>query len=186
VVLVWIVRDDVPSNVVQGFTDACPLGGGYLWKSERFRFLWSSQERQHHINVLEAETILRMLRADTSSLDHCKLLMWCDNMVTVKAVRKGTSKSPLLTKIVREICLICLQHKISLCVHHIAGVKNLLADGLSRGLVAAWCKSLNAAIMNCWRSAFQGFNVDAFCDPSGGGNQAPAFCSIVDEPFCHK
>jgi len=64
--------DDVPSHVVQGFTDACPLGGGYLWGSERVRFLWSSRERQHHINVLEAETILRMLRADASSLDHCK------------------------------------------------------------------------------------------------------------------
>jgi hypothetical protein len=180
--------DDVPSDVVQGFTDACPLGGGYLWGSERFRFLWSSRERRHHINVLEAETILRMLRADASSLDHCKLLMWCDNMVTVKAVRKGTSKSPLLTKIVREIRLICLQHKISLCVHHIAGVKNPLADGLSRGLVAARCESwsLNAAIMNRWRSAFQGFDVDAFCDPSGRGKQAPAFCSIVDEPFTHS
>jgi len=73
--------DDVPSDVVQGFTDACPLGGGYLWGSERFRFFWSSRERRHHINVLDAETILRMLRADASSLDHCKLLMWCDNMV---------------------------------------------------------------------------------------------------------
>ena len=62
-------------------------------------------------------------------------------MVTVKAVRKGTSKSLLLTKIVREIRWICLQHKISLCVHHIAGVKNPLADGLSRGLVAARCES---------------------------------------------
>ena len=134
--------------------------------------------------MLEAETILRMLRAYASSLDHCKLLMWCDNMVTVKAVRKGTSKSPLLTKIVREIRLICLQHKKCLCVHHIAGVKTPFADGLSRGLVAGW--SLNAAIMSRWRSAFQGFDVDAFCDPSGRGKQAPAFCSIVDEPFTHS
>jgi len=89
---------------------------------------------------------------------------------------------------VREIRLICLQHKISLCVHHIAGVKTPLADGLSRGLVAAQCKSwsLNAAIMSRWRSTFQGFDVDAFCDPSGRGKQAPAFCSIVDEAFTHS
>jgi len=55
--------DDVPIDVVQGFTDACPLGGGYLWGSERLHFLWSSRERRYYINVLEAETILRMLRA---------------------------------------------------------------------------------------------------------------------------
>lgn len=180
--------DDVPGDVVQGFTDACPGGGGWLWGSERFRFVWSARESRHHINVLEAETILRMLRADASSLDHCKLLMWCDNMVTVKAVRKGTSKSPLLTKIVREIRLICLRHHISLCVHHIKGVDNPLADGLSRGMVAARCESwsLNNAIMSRWRSAYQGFDVDAFCDPSGRGRQAPAFCSIVDEPFAQS
>ena len=177
--------DDVPSDVVQGFTDACPRGGGWLWGSERFRFLWSARERRHHINVLEAETILRMLRADASSLERCKVLMWCDNMVTVKAVRKGTSKSPILTKIVREIRLICMHRRISLCVHHIAGVKNPVADGLSRGLVAARCESwsLNKAIMCRWRSAYQGFDMDAFCDPSGRGQQAPSYCSIADEPF---
>ena len=40
--------------------------------------------------------------------------------------------------------------------------------------------------MSCWRSAFEGFDVDAFCDPSGRGKQAPAFCSIMDEPFIHS
>ena len=81
---------------MQGFTDACPLGGGYLWGSERVRFLWSSRERQHHIDVLEAETeaILRMLRADASSLDHCKLFMWFDNVVTVKAVQGDKQITP--------------------------------------------------------------------------------------------
>jgi hypothetical protein len=46
-----------------------------------------------------------MLRADASSLDHRKLLMWCDNRVTVKAMQKGTSESPLLKKIVHKIRL---------------------------------------------------------------------------------
>jgi len=40
--------------------------------------------------------------------------------------------------------------------------------------------------MSRWRSAFQGFDVDAFCDPSGRGKEAPAFGSIVDEPFTHS
>ena len=42
--------DNVPSDVVQGFTKLCkgsPMlahweGPGYLWGSERFRFLWSN------------------------------------------------------------------------------------------------------------------------------------------------
>jgi len=125
-----------------------------------------------------------MLRADASSLDHCKLHMWCDNRVTVKAMQEG----PLLKKIVRAIRLICLHHHVTLCVHHVAGVDIALADGLSRGMVAARCESwsLNNAIMSRWHSAYQGFDVDAFCDPSGRGRQAPAFCSIVDEPFAQS
>ena len=40
--------------------------------------------------------------------------------------------------------------------------------------------------MSRWRSAYQGFDVDSFCDPSGRGRQAPAFCSIVDESFAQS
>ena len=177
--------DEVPDDVVQAFTDACPYGFGWCWGSERARFVWSAKEKRHHINILEAETVLRLLRADASSFDHCKLLLWCDNLVTVRALKKGQSKSPLLTRIVREIRLICLRHHISLCAHHIQGVKNTMSDGLSRGMIAARCESwsLNRAIMRRWCSTFDGFDVDAFCDPSGRGRQAPTFHSVIDQPF---
>ena len=131
----------MPNDVVQAFTDACPYGYGWCWGSERARFVWSAKEKRHHINILEADTVLRLLRADASSFNHCKLLLWCDNLVTVRALKKGQSKSPLLTKIVREIRLICLRHHISLCAHHIQGVKNTLSDGLSLGMIAARCES---------------------------------------------
>jgi hypothetical protein len=177
--------DEVPSDVVQAFTDASSYGGGWSWGSERSSFKWSARERRHHINVLEAETVLRLLRADCNSLSHCKLLLWCDNLVTVRALRKGQSKSSLLTKIVREIRLICLRHHVSLCPVHIAGILNVEADGLSRGMISARCESwsLNSNIMARWHSHYHGFDVDVFCDPSGRGSQAPSFHSILDEPF---
>jgi hypothetical protein len=177
--------EEVPSDIVQVFTDACPFGGGWCWGAERQKFEWSSTEKRHHINVLEAETVLRLLRADAPSFDSCRVLLWCDNLVSVRALIKGQSRSRQLTRIVREIRLICLKHCISLCPRHIAGVLNVVSDGLSRGIVASRCESwsLNRNIMARWRARFGEFHVDAFCDPSGRGRQAPVFFSVIKEPF---
>ena len=177
--------DAVPSDVVEVFTDACPAGGGWAWGTERGAFLWSKHDRQHHINILEAFTIHKFLKSEGRALTGCKVLVWCDNTVTVRAIRKGRSKSRVLTQIVKYIRLLCLRFSVDVWPAHIAGVANVLADGLSRGLVSArsdaW--SFNRFIMARWRSQYGEFHVDAFADPSGRGAQAPAYCSVVDSPF---
>jgi hypothetical protein len=144
-----------------------------------------SKEKCHHINVLEAETVLLLLRANAQSFDSCLVLLWCENLVPVRALINGQSCSRQLTRIVREIRLICLQHCISLCPRHIAVILNVVSDGLSRGVIASRCESwsLNGHIMACWRARFGDFHVDAFCDPSGRGRQAPVFLSVIKELF---
>ena len=177
--------DEVPDGVLQIFTDACPEGGGWSWGSERQAFKWSGKERRHHINILEAYTVLKMLRRDADSISRTRVLLWCDNQVSVAALRKGNSISRVLCEILRSIRLICLQYQIDLWPVHIDGVRNVVADGLSRGLLASrsstW--SLNRAIMARWRAQFGPFDVDVFTDPSGSGAQAFAFCSVLDPPW---
>ena len=177
--------DKVPAGVVEVFTDACPAGGGWAWGAERHGFNWSPKEKQHHINILEAQTVLKMLQQEGPSLAKCRVLLWCDNMVSVKAIRKGNSSSTVLCDILRSIRLLCLQHMISFWPVHIAGALNVVADGLSRGVLSArsslW--SFNAHIMARWNTRQEGFDVDVFSEPSGRGAQAPRFCSAADPPF---
>jgi len=142
--------DDVPADVIQIFTDACPYGYGWAWAQERQAFTWTAEERRHHINIFEAQTVLRLLEADSPAFARCRILLWCGNLVTVNAIRKGSSSSPIMRDIVRSISAICMQHHILLWPVHIAGKLNVTVDGLSRGIVSArsdgW--SLNTAIMN--------------------------------------
>ena len=180
--------DQVPEDVLEIFTDACPAGGGWSWGSERQAFRWSRREQRHHINILEAYTVLKMLRRDASSFSRTRVLLWCDNSVSVSALRRGSSTSAALREILRAIRLLCLQYHIDLWPVHIEGVRNVVADGLSRGLLSSRCStwSLNWAIMARWRARFGGFDVDAFTDPSGSGSQAPEFCSVLKPPFARS
>jgi len=110
--------------------------------------------------------------AYTTAIDRCCVFVRCDNSVTVNAIHKGSSSSPIMRDIVRSICSICMQHHILLSRWpvHIAGKHNVTAVGLSREIVSArsdrW--SLNEAITNQWHAtAGAQFDVDAFADTSG-------------------
>ena len=56
----------------------------------------------------------------------------CDNMEVVYAVNKGAARNPYLTRRLRVLGFLCGVHSITLTVQHIAGVRNVAADALSR------------------------------------------------------
>lgn len=175
----------VPIDVVQVFADACPVGGGWCWGCERRAFTWNRSERRHHINILEAFTILKFLQSEAEAMAGARVLQWSDNMVTVRALRKGASSSAVMRSLIRQIRLICVSYDIQFCVAHIAGVDNVLADSLSRGMLASRCASwsFNRYIMQRWKAYTGGFDVDAFCDPSGRASQGARHCHVADDPF---
>ena len=176
---------EVPADVVQIFSDACPQGGGWCWGAERRAFTWTRKERRHHINILEAFTILKFLQSEASAISGTRVLHWCDNMVSVRALRKGNSSSAVLKALIRQIRLICVSFDIQYCVAHIAGVDNVMADALSRGMISSRCSSwsFNGFIMARWKAYVGGFDMDAFCDPSGRGSQGSSYCHVNNAPF---
>ena len=175
----------VPVDVVQVFADACPVGGGWCWGCERRAFTWNRSERRHHINILEAFTILKFLQSEAEAMVGARVLQWCDNMVTVRALRKGSSSSAVMRSLIRQIRLICVSYDIQFCAAHIAGVDNIMADSLSRGLLASRCASwsFNRYIMQRWMSFSGGFDIDAFSDPSGRSSQGVRHCHVAKDPF---
>ena len=60
------------------------------------------------------------------------VLILCDNEAVVQVMGNSRTKDPFLAACLRSIWLITATHDITITVKHIAGVKNTMADALSR------------------------------------------------------
>eukprot|EP00961_Rhodomonas_salina_P137701 1852382-Rhodomonas_salina.1 len=72
--------------------------------------------------------ILHFLEEFASQLRGCRVLGWCDNSTSVRAIIKGSSVSNLIMGIVRRIRLLCLEFDTWLWMAHIPGVLNVDPD----------------------------------------------------------
>ena len=61
-----------------------------------------------------------------------KILFHCDNQAVVDIWKKGSSKDPNIMALVRMLYFRAAQHNINICVMHIPGVHNNVADAISR------------------------------------------------------
>ena len=74
------------------------------------------------------------------------ILFFTDNESLVHVINKQSSKDKSLMFFVQKLVLICLEYNIVFKAKHISGVKNRLADSLSRLQVQSF-KQLAAAHM---------------------------------------
>jgi len=179
----WLAKwgDVIPAYILQFASDASKWGGGYLFESERRVRVWTEKEKREHINVLECLMVLQALQENCKTWSGRRVLGWCDNSSTVRAVTTGRSRSNLLMGLVRRIRLLCVEHDIHLHLLHIPGVYNVEADQLSRGVLSArvsnW--SLIPQCMQRWDRMVGGFTLDVFADPSGANSVAERYRSSV-------
>jgi hypothetical protein len=126
---------DIPLPTHVFATDACENGGGAFFGADWFYTSWSSDYPEmngKHINELELFTVLLALRRWGPCLENVHLRVRSDNMATVSALNKSTSRSPVLMPHIKEIFWLCVKFNIHLSSVHIPGVENLLADRISR------------------------------------------------------
>jgi hypothetical protein len=100
---------------------------------------WTLRSTGETSNWKELRTLVEVLRQEpVASLRfrHHKVFYFTDNMVTYDVVRKGTSRSPRLQALVRELKRLELLHGCQLEVIHVPGEVLIEegADGLSRGI----------------------------------------------------
>ena len=95
--------------------------------------IWSSEEQKLHINQKELLAILRALENLPKEIKDSHISIQNDNQTTVSTLRKlGSCRSAIRQKITAQILQILTKINCTFEVHHIPGVKNVLADFLSR------------------------------------------------------
>jgi hypothetical protein len=116
-------------------TDACESGGGGFWMDDWFYVNWQEDIPElvgAHINQLELAAVVIALMRWGPTLAGTHVRIRSDNMATVAAVNKSTSRSPTLMPWVRELFWLGVKYDITLSCVHIPGVENYVADRISR------------------------------------------------------
>lgn len=124
----WSKPDEIFSS------DACMTGCGGMFKEHFFHveFPDAIVNEQLHINALEMLTVVVCLKLWGTKLRGKRIIIKCDNQVTVTVINTGRSRNQFLQSCLREICFVAAINEFELRAVHIAGVDNRLADMLSR------------------------------------------------------
>jgi hypothetical protein len=140
-VLWWANQENLLSSVclqdmrqtVTVLTDASLIGWGAHLDDQMASGIWTPQEAQNSINVLEMWAVERALKRFQHLLLGQKVQILSDNMTVVSYITKqgGTQIHNLYVQ-VRRILVWCRDRAISLSARHIPGNRNVLADRLSR------------------------------------------------------
>lgn len=124
------------------FTDACNTGFGAVWEEKWLHGLWSQSQlsaarRTHNLSMPYLELLATALALSSwgPQLTGRKLTVHSDSHTAVTAMQGGACKNRALMQLVRSIFWLAATHQFALRYTHVAGVKNELADALSRGRV---------------------------------------------------
>ena len=114
-------------------TDASLAGWGVSMAGSKTRGLFSSEESQHHINILELKAALFGLKALCNNFHNIHILIQIDNTSTVAAINKmGSTRSINMDHVVHLTWNFILKHDNRIAATHIPGTFNEEADMESR------------------------------------------------------
>ena len=123
-------------------------GYGAVFGSHWFSCCWSVDEEQQAARDKRDSMPFKELYALTkaaatwgSQWRGHKILFRCDCQPIVDAWRKGDSKKPHISQLIRTLLFIAATNDFNMNITHIAGVDNVCADLLSRGQVQRFLES---------------------------------------------
>ncbi len=174
------LREFLPDRTL--FTDASQIGWGAHTDEQELSGTWSVTDQSSHINVLELRAVRRAFEHwGPQSPSGTRWLVFTDNSTVVAHVNKqGGTRS-------RELCLeaetlirFAFEHNLMIRARHIPGVRNVLADALSRPdrvIGTEW--SLNPEVFRRICRVFGTPNIDLFA--TSRNNKLPVFFSPLPE-----
>ena len=157
-------------------TDASKTGWGGHLKNQTAQGLWSNEFKNKHINILELEAVLRTIKHFSQVLKNKQVLIRTDNTTIVQYINKqGGTRSMELCILTWKLWNFALQNQMILKAAHIAGVKNFLADSLSRIQVKSTEWSLNVTVVETIFKHWGHPNIDMFATRQN--RKTTVFCS---------
>ena len=122
-----------PLPSVDVYTDASLTGWGVHTSDRReLQGVWSQLFRGFHINILELITVwLALRRLHFKKGTHVRV--HCDNTTVISCLnRRGSARSPALNSWTLSVGKVLHRKGLFLSAFHIAGIRNVIADALSR------------------------------------------------------
>jgi len=155
--------------------------------SERIAGVWTPAESQRSSNWRELRTIVLAARAWGAAWRGRRVRVSTDNSTSDAIIRSGTSTSPLLLGLLRELHHLEALHSFEMISRHVPG-DDMIAqgtDGLSRGTVTPstsdWRVTRTTYDEICQLVGGH-HDVDAFAS-AGGGHLERAFFTEADSAF---
>ena len=137
-----------PSPDLQLYTDASGAIGWGAYNSGRWiQGRWTDSQAAHSIDWKELFAVVAACSTWGSEWPQLRILIHCDNMVVVECIRSGTSRSPALMVLLRELFFECAGHNFTVSAKHIPGANNTIADRLSRFCMQDFRKAAPSARM---------------------------------------
>ena len=164
------------------FTDASLQGWGAHLDDLQAAGLWSSQDKELHINMLELKAVWLGLQHFQGILDGKVVVSMCDNATVVAHIKnQGGTKSWSLCHQTLQMLSWTQDHHIRITSKYVPGRSNVLADQLSRRnqiLPAEW--SLHTAICTqLWR-VWDYPMIDLFA--TAQNKKLPTYVSPIPDP----
>ncbi|MEL7522963.1 MAG: hypothetical protein AAGJ80_15350, partial [Cyanobacteria bacterium J06553_1] len=161
-------------------TDASKTGwGGYVSQSQQYQGRWSPTFQRFHINFLELYAVyLTHRKVKPRQNSHIHLVL--DNMTGVACLRRGGSRSPTLNQILKKIFELQMQKSWHFSVTHLAGVKNVIADSLSRDSIQEGEWTLSREAFQLVLKEVPNLQVDLFA--TANNHQLPSYITLDLDP----
>ena len=119
------------------YTDAAgSLGFGAVFGCDWFYGGWPENWKQFNITILEFYPIVVSVLVWGHNMRNKRITFCTGNAALVDIINKATSRDVIVMIFVRRLVLACLKYNILFRARHVPGVKNVLADSLSRLQVA--------------------------------------------------
>ena len=127
--------DDVPVPAADFSTDASNEGGGAFYRQDWFYANWEMDLpslADAHINAKELHTVCLAAERWAPLWSNTHVVVHTDNMNTMFAINKGTSRSQQMMHSIRRLFWLSATYNFYITAKYIPGIDNVTSDCLSR------------------------------------------------------
>ena len=127
--------DSEPVPTKEFFTDACPVGGGGLFKGHWFYVNWATDYpslENVHINLQETFTALLAIERWKEHLSDRWITVRTDDTTTLSAINKGTSSDLRVMPWLCNLFWLLASYNFRVTAQYISTTSNTMADAISR------------------------------------------------------